>query len=133
MIGLTKTGDSFVIGKANKVRDMVKEGLSEGQDIEKVLNEGLIFGMDIVGDKFQKNEFYIPEMLIDAGDMKAEIEILKPILVQKDIKSLGKMILDMVRGDLRDIGKTLVGTILEVIRAAYKSGEIGQPVTLHQV
>ena len=113
MIDLSKLRDSLVAGKADEVRDMVKKALDEGQEVEKVLNEGLIAGMNVVGEKFKRNEFYVPEMLIAARAMKAGMEVLRPILVQKDIKSLGTVVLGTVRGDLHDIGKNLVGMMLE--------------------
>jgi len=77
------------------------------------LDEGLIAGMSVVGKKFQANEFYVPEMLIAARAMKAGMKIIRPILVQKDIKSQGTVVLGTVKGDLHDIGKNLVGMMLE--------------------
>ncbi len=113
MVDLSKVRDALVNGKADEVRDMVKKALDEGQEVEKILNEGLIAGMDIVGEKFKRNEFYVPEMLIAARAMKAGMEVLRPILVQKDVKPLGTVVLGTVRGDLHDIGKNLVGMMLE--------------------
>ena len=113
MLDLTKLRHSLVAGKADEVRDMVKKALDEGQEVEKILDEGLIAGMDIVGEKFKRNEFYVPEMLIAARAMKAGMEVLRPILVQKDVKPLGTVVLGTVRGDLHDIGKNLVGMMLE--------------------
>ena len=113
MVDLSKVRDALVNGKADEVRDMVKKALDEGQEVEKVLNEGLIAGMNVVGEKFKRNEFYVPEMLIAARAMKAGMEVLRPILVQKDVKPLGTVVLGTVRGDLHDIGKNLVGMMLE--------------------
>jgi len=81
--------------------------------VEKILNEALIAGMDIVGEKFKKNEFYVPELLIAARAMKTGMEVLRPILVGKGVKSSGKVVLGTVQGDLHDIGKNLVGMMLE--------------------
>jgi len=113
MVDLSKVRDALVNGKADEVRDMVKKALDEGQEVEKILNEGLIAGMNVVGEKFKRNEFYVPEMLIAARAMKAGMEVLRPILVQKDVKPLGTVVLGTVRGDLHDIGKNLVGMMLE--------------------
>jgi len=113
MVDLTKLRDSLIYGKADEVRDMVKKALDEGQEVEKILNEGLIAGMNIVGEKFKRNEFYVPEMLIAARAMKAGMGILRPILIERDIKSSGTVILGTVRGDLHDIGKNLVGMMFE--------------------
>jgi len=127
MVDLTRVRDSLVSGKADEVRDMVKKAIDEGQDVEKILNEGLIAGMDIVGDKFKKNEFYVPEMLIAARAMKAGMQVLRPILVQKDIKALGTVVLGTVRGDLHDIGKNLVGMMLE--GAGFEIADLGVDVS----
>jgi len=113
MVDLSKVRDALVNGKADEVRDMVKKALDEGQEVEKILNEGLIAGMNVVGEKFKRNEFYVPEMLIAARAMKAGMEVLRPVLVQKDVKPLGTVVLGTVRGDLHDIGKNLVGMMLE--------------------
>jgi len=69
--------------------------------------------MDVGGKKFQANEFYVPEMLIAARAMKAGMEIIRPILIQEDIKSQGTVVLGTAKGDLHDIGKNLVGMMLE--------------------
>ena len=113
MIDLSKMRENLVYGKASEVRAMVKKTIDEGQDVEKILNEGLILGMNIVGKKFMKNEFYIPEMLMAARAMKEGMEILKPILIQKDVKALGTVAIGTVQGDLHDIGKNLVAIMLE--------------------
>jgi 5-methyltetrahydrofolate--homocysteine methyltransferase len=113
MVDLTKMRENLIYGKADEVKNMVQKAIDEGQDIEKILNEGLISGMDVVGDKFQKNEFYVPEMLIAARAMKAGMEVLRPLLVKSGVKTLGTVVLGTARGDLHDIGKNLVGMMLE--------------------
>jgi len=109
--------ESLIYDKADEVKDMVKKAIDEGQNVEKILNETLISGMDIVGEKFKKNEFYVPEMLIAARAMKAGMELLRPLLAQKGVKDLGT-----VRGDLHHIGKNLVGMMLE--GAGFKAKEL---------
>jgi len=84
--------DNVIKGKAPEVKELTQKALDEGMDVEKILHEGMIAGMDVVGKKFQANEFYIPEMLIAARAMKAGMEIIRPILVQKDIKSQGRVV-----------------------------------------
>ena len=113
MADLKEIADSLINGKAPQVKELVKKALDEGVEVEKILNEALVAGMDVVGKKFQANEFYVPEMLIAARAMKAGMEIIKPILVQEDIKSQGTVVLGTVKGDLHDIGKNLVGMMLE--------------------
>jgi len=113
MVELGEVAEKLIAGKADEVRSLVKEALDEGQDVSKILNEGLVAGMSVVGDKFKKNEFYVPEVLIAARAMKAGMELLNPILLEKNIKGVGTMVLGTVRGDLHDIGKNLVGMMLE--------------------
>jgi len=118
--------ENLIYGKVNEVRDMVKKAIDEGQDVEKILNEGLISGMDIVGKKFKKNEFYIPEMLMAARAMKEGMKVLKPVLIQKDVKALETVALGVVKGDLHDIGKNLVVMMLE--GAGFKIIDLGVDV-----
>lgn len=126
MIDLSKMRENLIYGKVNEVRDMVKKAIDEGQDVEKILNEGLISGMDIVGEKFKKNEFYIPEMLMAARAMKEGMKVLKPVLIQKDVKALGTVAIGTVQGDLHDIGKNLVVMMLE--GAGFKIIDLGVDV-----
>ena len=113
MVDLKELADDVISGKAPQVKELTKKALDEGMGVEKILNEGLIAGMDVVGKKFQANEFYVPEMLIAARAMKAGMEIVKPVLIQEDIKTQGTVVLGTVKGDLHDIGKNLVGMMLE--------------------
>lgn len=113
MVELGEVAEKLIAGKADEVRSLVKEALDEGQDVSKILNEGLVAGMSVVGEKFKKNEFYVPEVLIAARAMKAGMQLLNPILLEKNIKGVGTMVLGTVRGDLHDIGKNLVGMMLE--------------------
>ena len=113
MADLKKIADNLIKGKAPEVKQLVQKAIDEGEDVEKVLNEGLVAGMSVVGEKFKKNEFYIPEVLIAARAMKAGMGILRPILAEKNIKGVGTVVLGTVRGDLHDIGKNLVAMMWE--------------------
>lgn len=113
MVDLKKLKENVISGKADEVKELTQKALDEGRDVEKVLNEALIAGMDVVGEKFKKNEFYVPEMLIAARAMKAGMEVLRPVLTDKDIKGPGKVVLGTAQGDLHDIGKNLVGMMFE--------------------
>ena len=110
---LQQIADNLIKGKAPEVKELVKKALDEGVGVEKVLNEGLIAGMNVVGAKFKANEFYVPEVLIAARAMKSGMELLRPILAEKNIKGVGTVVLGTVKGDLHDIGKNLVGMMLE--------------------
>ncbi|MFQ5836126.1 MAG: B12-binding domain-containing protein [bacterium] len=110
---LKQIADNLIKGKAPEVKELVQKAIDEGEDVEKVLNEGLVAGMNVVGAKFKANEFYVPEVLIAARAMKAGMKILRPILAEKNIKGVGTVVLGTVRGDLHDIGKNLVAMMLE--------------------
>jgi corrinoid protein of di/trimethylamine methyltransferase len=100
-------------GKANEVKELVQKALDEGMDGKKVLNEGLMAGMGIIGEKFKKNEVYVPEVLIAARAMNAGIEILKPVMAEEEEEAKGRVVLGTVKGDLHDIGKNLVKIMME--------------------
>jgi len=92
---------------------LVKEALAEKVPAEKVLNEGLIAAMTSVGQKFTRNEVFIPEVLIAARAMTAAMQILEPILVKAGVKPRGKVVIGTVKQDLHDIGKNLVAMMLK--------------------
>jgi 5-methyltetrahydrofolate--homocysteine methyltransferase len=104
---------SLMKGRAAEVKQLVEKAISEGVPPAKVLNEGLLQGMGIIGDKFKKNEVYVPEVLIAARAMKAGMDVLKPKLVAAGVQPLGTAVIGTVKGDLHDIGKNLVGMMLE--------------------
>ncbi|MFP4017309.1 MAG: corrinoid protein, partial [Halanaerobiales bacterium] len=91
----------------------IKEGLDNGIKPRDLLNEGLLEGMGIIGEKFKNNEVFVPEVLIAARAMNGGMEILKPKLVETGVKSIGKIIIGTVKGDLHDIGKNLVKMMME--------------------
>ncbi len=100
-------------GRAKNVKELVQKALDEGMDPKAVLNEGLLDGMSVIGEKFKNNEVYVPEVLIAARAMYAGMEILKPILTETGVESIGKVVIGTVKGDLHDIGKNLVKMMME--------------------
>ncbi|HNS32250.1 MAG TPA: corrinoid protein [bacterium] len=100
--------ENIIAGNAAKTKEFVDKALQEKTDIRKILNEGLIAGMMVVGTKFKNNEFYVPEVLIAARAMNAGMEILEPMIIQAGIKPVAKVAIGTVKGDLHDIGKNLV-------------------------
>jgi corrinoid protein of di/trimethylamine methyltransferase len=100
-------------GKAKDVKELVQKALDEGMTPESVLNEGLLLGMSVIGDKFKRNEVYVPDVLIAARAMSAGTEVLKPLLVESGVKARGKVVIGTVKGDLHDIGKNLVKMMME--------------------
>lgn len=100
-------------GRANNVKELVIKAIEEGTPAQQILDEGLLSGMSIIGQKFKNNEVYVPEVLIAARAMNAGMEILKPKLTDSDAETKGKIVLGTVKGDLHDIGKNLVKIMLE--------------------
>ena len=100
-------------GRSPKVKELVNQALSEGIGAEQILSEGLLSGMDVIGDKFKKNEVFVPEVLIAARAMNAGMEILRPYLNEAGVKSEGVAVIGTVKGDLHDIGKNIVKMMLE--------------------
>ena len=101
------------LGKVKLIEGLVKEALEAGEDANAILNEGMIAAMGIVGQKFQNNEIFVPEMLVAAKTMKKGVEILKPHLAGSSVGKYGKYIIGTVAGDLHDIGKNLVALMIE--------------------
>ena len=112
-VDLKQIAGSLIKGNAPEVKELVQKAVDEGADVEKVLNDGLLAGMSVVGVKFKANEFYVPEVLIAARAMRSGMEILRPILAEKNIKGIGTVVVGTAKGDLHDIGKNLVGMMLE--------------------
>ena len=113
MVDLNKLSEALQRGDAEKVGELVKEALEEKLTPKKILENGLIKGMDIIGGKFKRNEVYVPEVLIAARAMHAGMDILRPKLVETGVKNIGKVAIGTVKGDLHDIGKNLVKMMLE--------------------
>lgn len=100
-------------GKKKDVAVLVQKALDDGLNPEEILNKGLLDGMEIIGEKFKNNEVYVPEVLIAARAMNEGTVLLKPHLMEKGVKPLGKAVIGTVKGDLHDIGKNLVRLMLE--------------------
>ena len=100
-------------GRAPKVKELVQQAIDEGIEPAKILNEGLLSGMDVIGEKFKNNEVFVPEVLIAARAMNAGVGILKPYLVSAGVESKGTAVIGTVKGDLHDIGKNLVKMMME--------------------
>lgn len=108
MVALNTISEALQKGKADEVKTLVTQALEEKVDVKKVLEEGLIAAMDIIGGRFKRNEIYIPEVLIAARAMHAGMSILEPLLAEHGIKMIGRVAIGTVKGDLHDIGKNLV-------------------------
>jgi len=114
MAVLDEISSALIAGDAGKVRELTEQALAQGIAPGKVIKEGFVPGMEVVGEKFRTNEFYVPEVLIAARAMKAGLAIVKPLLSDAEVReSLGKVVIGTVKGDLHDIGKNLVAMMLE--------------------
>lgn len=100
-------------GRAKEIGDVVQQALDEGLAPETILNEGLISAMREVGRRFETGEAFVPEMLIAARAMSAALVVLRPHLVSSDVKPVARFAIGTVKGDLHDIGKTLVSMMCE--------------------
>ena len=118
---------SIIDGDMNGATEGVNQALEEKIAPAEILNKGLIAAMTEVGRLFEEGEFFVPEMLIAARAMKAGVAILKPKLVEEDIKPLGKVVIGTVKGDLHDIGKNLVAMMLE--GAGFEIVDLGTDVS----
>ena len=113
MSKLEELATAVTKGKSKPVPNLVKECLAEGIEPTTILNVGMIDAMGIVGEKFKNNEIFVPEMLVAARAMKKGVEVLKPAMAGDSSVSIGKYVLGTVAGDLHDIGKNLVGMMIE--------------------
>ena len=102
-----------IAGNMPQVLELTDLALNAGVDPEEVIQQGFIPAMEVVGDKFAAGKIYVPEMLLAARAMKAALDKVKPLLVGKEIKTLGKAVIGTVQGDMHDIGKNLVAMMLE--------------------
>ncbi|MBE6964413.1 MAG: cobalamin-binding protein [Ruminococcaceae bacterium] len=100
-------------GRAKQVQQLVQNAIDEGIEATLILNEGLLGGMSIIGEKFKNNEVFVPDVLMAARAMNMGSQILKPHLAEEGIQSKGKVCLGTVHGDLHDIGKNLVKMMME--------------------
>ncbi|NQT92511.1 MAG: corrinoid protein [Lentisphaerae bacterium] len=120
---LEQMAENLMKGKANDVKELVQQALDSGEEPGKILNEGLLAGMSVIGERFKKNEVYVPEVLIAARAMKAGMEILQPKLAAAGVQPVGTAAVGTVKGDLHDIGKNLVAMMLE--GAGFKVVDLG--------
>ena len=109
----TEISENLQRGKAKVVKELVQQAVDQGLPAAQILNEGLLSGMNVIGEKFKNNEVYVPEVLVAARAMNMGTQILKPLLVDEGMESVGKVCIGTVQGDLHDIGKNLVKMMLE--------------------
>ncbi|MGQ9600224.1 MAG: corrinoid protein [Anaerolineae bacterium] len=123
---LAKIASSLYNGESEEVTRLVQQALDQGMGPYQVLQEGLIAGMDEVGRDFKAGELFVPEVLIAARAMHAGMNVLRPLLAESDVPSIGKYVIGTVKGDLHDIGKNLVKMMLE--GAGFETVDLGTDV-----
>jgi len=105
---------ALIMGQREKVYEFTQQALAAGIDPKSIIFKGLIPGMDVVGEKFRRNEYYVPQVLLSARAMYAGLDILKPLLTQTGVADyLGTVVIGTAQGDLHDIGKNLVAMMME--------------------
>lgn len=104
---------AIIKGKRNDVTAIVQAAIEEKEDINRLLDEGMIPAMREIGDKFSQNEAYVPELLIAARAMQTGLALIEPLIAASGRKSIGKIAIGTVKGDLHDIGKNLVAIMLK--------------------
>ena len=119
--------EKVTLGRAEQAVELVQKALDEGLDPQDILQHGLLAGMGVIGDRFKKQEVYIPEVIMSARAMKMGMEILRRVLTSKDSHSAGLVVMGTVKGDLHDIGKNLVCMMLE--GAGFEVIDMGIDVT----
>lgn len=124
---LNALAQAILEGKRNDAVELTQKLVDAGVSPKQILDEGLIAGMSIAGEKFKNGEYFVPEILVAARAMKAAMEILRPLLVATDVQPIGTMVIGTVRGDLHDIGKNLVAMMVE--GAGFKVVDLGVDVT----
>lgn len=113
MSTIQEISENLQKGKAKNVKTLVEQALEEGINARTILDDGLLAAMSIIGVKFKNNEIFVPEVLVSARAMNAGLAILEPKLVEIGNKSIGKVVIGTVKGDLHDIGKNLVAIMLK--------------------
>lgn len=110
---LTDISENLQRGKAKIVKELVQQAIDEGIPVQQILDEGLLSGMGVIGEKFKNNEVFVPEVLVAARAMNMGAQLLKPLMADAGVEAAGKVCIGTVKGDLHDIGKNLVKMMLE--------------------
>ncbi len=128
-MGLSEVAQAVVKGKVNEIEELVKRELSNGKHPNEVLKE-LIAGMEVVGELFERREYYVPETLLSAYAMQKALDLLKPLLAYETVDVKGRVVIGTVQGDVHDIGKNLVAMFLE--GAGFEVHNLGRDVSPEQ-
>ncbi len=115
--------EAIIKGKRDAVEPLIRKALSGGLGPEEIMDKMMIPAMDVVGDRFSRNEIFLPEMMIAARAMNTGLDILRPMLVAKGVSSKGNVVIGSVKGDIHDVGKNIVSMVLQ--GAGYEVIDLG--------
>ena len=110
---LADLADGVINGNDQRVAEVTKQIINQGTSPKTILDDGLIAGMNVVGERFRVHDIFLPDVLLAARAMYAGMDLLKPLLIEQGIPAIGKVVIGSVQGDLHDIGKNLVGIMLK--------------------
>lgn len=127
----TRIAEALKAGKVNDVKIFTQQALDAGKEPKDIINEGLMAGMNVVGENFKNGEMFVPEVLIASKAMNAGMEMIKPLLKEGEVESKGKCVFATVKGDLHDIGKKLVCMMLE--SSGYEIVDLGVDVSPEKI
>ena len=120
---LQQISESLQRGEHEQVAELTRQAIDAELPAAQILNDGLLAGMDVVGQRFGAHEIFLPELLIAARAMNAGVDLLKPLFIGGEMPTQGKVVIGTVKGDLHDIGKNLVGIMLK--GAGYEVVDVG--------
>ena len=122
-----KLSNAVIAGNEAKVKELTKSLIDQGAEPLEIINQGLIAGMSVVGTRFKAGDMFVPEVLMAARSMNGGLDMVKPLMADGDVPVKGKIVLGTVKGDLHDIGKNLVGMMME--SAGYQVINLGVDVS----
>ncbi|NVM25761.1 MAG: corrinoid protein [Desulfobacterales bacterium] len=105
---LNEISENVVKGDAHVVAELVQGALNGGVHLQRIMNEGMVKGMTVIGERFKNNEIYLPEMMVAARAMNAGLDIIEPLMAKSNTSYVGKVVIGTVRDDLHDVGKNMV-------------------------
>ena len=129
-MSVAKIFDAVMEYDEEEVAELVSAELANGTDIQVILGDGLVSALDDIGEKFSAGPLFVPEMLMAAEAVQAGLDLLRPLLAETGVKPIGTVVLGTVKGDLHDIGKNLVGMLLE--GAGFRVIDLGTDVDAEQ-
>ncbi|MBS3970377.1 MAG: corrinoid protein [Clostridia bacterium] len=126
MPNFEELSNAVISGNEAKVKELTKSLVDQGVDPLEIINQGLVAGMTVVGTRFKAGDMFVPEVLMAARSMHGGMDIVKPLIADADVPTKGKVVIGTVKGDLHDIGKNLVGMMME--SAGYQVVNLGVDV-----